>query len=105
MTAADARVARLAIEAAAAELPTEREPEAEPSAVREAVATIEAPEPTSFVSREWDETADAVENTYRPPEVALSRPAEQSDPGRTAALVGAVLGFGLLLIVMRRRST
>lgn len=39
------------------------EPEEEPasSAVREAVAAADVPEPTVYVSREWDRTASAVE--------------------------------------------
>ncbi len=41
----------------------EPEPEEEPapSAVREAVAAADVPEPTVYVSREWDRTASAVE--------------------------------------------
>lgn len=103
MTPAADRLARLAIEAVAEPreqtAPAAEEPAAEPDPVREAVATIDPPEPTIFVSREWSETAQAVEQTQRPPAAPASRPA-QSDPGRTAALIGAGLAI-VLLVVLR----
>ena len=109
MTLAAARLARLAVDAAVAEPPEEHAPEAsefvpEPDPVREAVATIDLPAPTAYASREWNETADAVEQAHRPPAAHALHPIAQSDPGRTAALLGGALGFILLLVMMRRRQ-
>ena len=108
MTPAAARLAHLATEATPAEPPEERappaevfEPEPDPT-VREAVATAEPPEPTVFVSREWNETAEAVAQAYRGPAEPAAQTTTQSDPGRTAALIGGALGLVLFLLVMRR---
>ncbi len=110
-----ARLARLAAEETVAEPvdePTtlvevearEPEPEPEPDLVREAVATIEPLEPTVFVSREWNDTAAAVEQAYRPPATPPSRPAEQPDPARSAALIGLALALVLLLMLRLARG-
>ncbi len=104
MTPAAARLVRLAV----AEPPEEHAPRAEefvpePDPVREAVATLDPPAPTVFVTREWNETAEAVKQVHRPPTVPALHPIAQSDPGRTAALIGAAFGFVLLLFTMRRR--
>ena len=108
MTPAAARLARLAVEAVIAEPPEEHAPRAEelvpePDPVREAVATLEPPATTVFVTREWNETAEAVEQAHRPTTAPTPRPIAQSDPGRNAALIGAALGFVLLLLMLRRR--
>ena len=108
MTPAAARLARLAFEATVAEPPEEQAPQVEefvpePDPVREAVTTLELPTPTAFASREWNETAAAVERVHRPPIAPAPYPIDQSDPGRTAALIGAAFGFVLLLFAMRRR--
>jgi hypothetical protein len=122
MEPASARIARLAAESIAdapsearrfdAEPPASRsaaeesraipdgpEPELEPSPVREAVTTIEPPEPTVFVSREWNDTTAAVEQVYRGPAAPPSRSTPQPDGARNAAIIGLALAFALLLLV------
>ena len=80
--------------------PSAVEPEPEPSLVREALATSEPPEPTVFVLREWDATADAVERAHRPP-APVTRAVPQNDSSMTAALIGAAVAIVVWLLVMR----
>jgi hypothetical protein len=87
-------------------VPTEPDPEPEPSPVREAVATIEPPEPTVFVSREWNDTKVAVEQVHRGAAAPPSRSAPQPGGARNAALIGLALAFALLLLArLARRSS
>ena len=89
----------------AAVLSTNGAPHAEapqPDATRDAVATAEVPEPTTYVTREWSKTAAAVEEAHRPslPPAPVER---RRAPGPAIALLGGIVILLLLAIVVRWR--
>ena len=84
---------------------SEREAAAPPpsSAVRDAVAIAEMPQPTPYATREWERTAAAVEATVRDPE--FNDELEERPSGSAMKLAIVVLAlFAAWLVARARRS-